>query len=113
MRAGIALAPRTAAEAAFAFLEDADDVVVLAVEPGWAGQPFQPGAVAKIEALRSEIDRRGLDVEVHVDGGVNLETVARCVQAGADVLVAATAIFGAADPVRSARELKASAEATV
>jgi ribulose-phosphate 3-epimerase len=69
--------------------------------------------VAKIEALRSEIDRRGLDVEVHVDGGVNLETVARCVQAGADVLVAATAIFGAADPVRSARELKASAEVTV
>jgi ribulose-phosphate 3-epimerase len=113
MRAGMALAPRTPAEAAFAFLEDADDVVVLAVEPGWAGQPFQPGAVAKIQALRSEVDRRGLDVEVHVDGGVNLETVARCVQAGADVLVAATAIFGAADPVRSARELKASAEAAV
>ena len=82
MRAGMALAPRTPAEAAFAFLEDADDVVVLAVEPGWAGQPFQTGAVAKIEAIRSEIDRRGLDVEVHVDGGVNLETVARCVQAG-------------------------------
>ena len=113
MRAGIALAPRTAAEAAFAFLDDADDVVVLAVEPGWAGQPFQLGAEAKIEALRSEIDRRGLDAEVHVDGGVNLETVARCVQAGADVLVAATAIFGAGDPVRSALELKATAEAKV
>ena len=107
----MALAPRTAAEAAFAFLEDADDVVVLAVEPGWAGQPFQPGAVAKIEALRAEIDRRGLDAEVHVDGGVNLETVARCVQAGADVLVAATAIFRGSG--RSARELKASVEATV
>ncbi len=80
MRAGIALAPRTPAEAAFAALEDADDVIVLAVEPGWAGQPFQPEAVAKIEALRSEIDRRDLDVQVHVDGGVNLETAARCVQ---------------------------------
>jgi ribulose-phosphate 3-epimerase len=113
MRVGVALAPRTPAEAAFAFLEDADDVVVLAVEPGWAGQPFQPGALAKIEALRSEIDRRGLDVEVHVDGGVNLQTVARCLEAGADVLVAATAIFGAGDPARSALELKASAEATV
>lgn len=113
MRAGIALAPRTAAEAAFAFLEDADDVVVLAVEPGWAGQPFQQEAEAKIEALRSEIDRRGLDAEVHVDGGVNLQTAARCVQAGADVLVAATAIFGAGDPARSALELKAMAEATV
>ena len=86
-------------------------MVVLAVEPV-GGQPFQPGAVAKIEALRAEIDRRGLDAEVHVDGGVNLETVARCVQAGADVLVAATAIW-AGDPARSARELKASVEATV
>jgi len=113
MRVGVALAPRTPAEAAFAFLEDADDVVVLAVEPGWAGQPFQTAALAKIEALRSEIDRLGLDVEVHVDGGVNLQTVARCLHAGADVLVAATAIFGAGDPARSALELKASAEATV
>jgi ribulose-phosphate 3-epimerase len=112
MRAGIALAPGTPAEAAFAALDDADDVIVLAVEPGWAGQPFQPEAVAKIEALRSEIDRRDLDVQVHVDGGVNLETASRCVQAGADVLVAATAIFGAGDAVRSARELKARAEAT-
>jgi ribulose-phosphate 3-epimerase len=88
-------------------------VVVLAVEPGWAGQPFQRGAEAKIEALRSEIDRRGLDAEVHVDGGVNLQTAARCVRAGADVLVAATAIFGAVDPARSALELKASAGANV
>jgi len=111
MRAGLALAPRTPADAAFAYLEDVDDVVVLAVEPGWAGQPFQPEAVPKIEALRSEIDRRGLDVDVQVDGGVSLETVARCVEAGADVLVAASAIFGAPDPARSARELRASAEA--
>jgi ribulose-phosphate 3-epimerase len=103
MRAGIALAPRTAA----------DDVIVLAVEPGWAGQPFQPEAEAKIEALRSEIDRRGLDAEVHIDGGVNLQTAARCVRAGADVLVAATAIFGAGDPARSALELKAAAGASV
>ncbi len=112
MRAGVALAPRTPAEAAFAVLEDADDVIVLAVEPGWAGQPFQPEAVAKIEALRAEIDRRALDIQVHVDGGVNLETASRCVRAGADVLVAATAIFGAGDAIRSARELKSRAEAT-
>jgi ribulose-phosphate 3-epimerase len=112
MRAGIALAPRTPVEAAFAVLEDADDVIVLAVEPGWAGQPFQPEAVAKIQALRAEIDCRDLDVQVHVDGGVNLETAPRCVKAGADVLVAATAIFGAGDSVRAARELKSRAEAT-
>ena len=112
MRAGVALAPSTPAEAAFALLEDADDVIVLAVEPGWAGQPFGSEAVAKIEKLRSEIDRRGLRVDVHVDGGVNLRTAARCVRAGADVLVAATAIFGAGDPGRSARELKAASAGT-
>ena len=107
MRVGIALAPPTPVEAVFACLEDVDDVVVLAVEPGWAGQPFQPETLRKIEALRSEIDRRELDVELHVDGGVNHETAARCLQAGADVLVAATGIFGSGDPRRAACELKA------
>ena len=107
VRAGLALAPQTPIEAVFDALEDADDVVVLAVDPGRAGQPFRPEVLPKIEALRSEIDRRDLDVQVHVDGGVNLETASRCLQAGADVLVAATGIFAAADPRRAARELKA------
>jgi ribulose-phosphate 3-epimerase len=111
MRAGIALAPQTPAAAAFASLEDLDDVVVLAVHPGWSGQRFQPETLPKIEALRSEIDRRDLDVELHVDGGVNLETAARCLAAGADVLVAATGIFGTADPHHAASELKAMTEA--
>lgn len=110
MRVGIALAPATPVEATFACLEDVDDVVVLAVHPGWAGQPFQPETLPKIEALRSEIDRRGLDVELHVDGGVNRGTAARCLQAGADVLVAATGIFGSDDPRRAAGELKALVE---
>ena len=107
MRAGIALAPATPVEAIRACLEDVDDVVVLAVEPGWAGQPFQPETLRKVEALRSEIDRRVLDVELHVDGGVNHETATRCLQAGADVLVAATGIFGSDDPSGAASELKA------
>jgi ribulose-phosphate 3-epimerase len=107
MRVGISLAPATPVEAILAYLEDVDDVVVLAVEPGWAGQPFQLETLPKIEALRSEIDRRELDVELHVDGGVNHETAARCLQAGADVLVAATGIFGSDDPRRAACELRA------
>ncbi len=111
MRAGLALAPRTPIEAVLDALDDADAVVVLAVDPGWAGQPFRPEVITKIEALRSEIDRRDLDVEVHVDGGVNLETARRCLQAGADVLVAATGIFASDDPRRAARDLKALAVA--
>ena len=111
MRTGIAIAPETSAEAVFPDLEELDHVVVLAVNPGFAGQPFQPETLAKIEAVRSEIDRRGLHVQVHVDGGVNLETAPSCVGAGADVLVAGSAIFGSDDPARAARKLRLAAGA--
>ena len=109
MRTGVAIAPETPADALLADLDELDHVVVLAVHPGFAGQPFQPEALAKVRALRSEIDRRGLAVRVHVDGGVNLETASSCVDAGADVLVAASAIFGADDPAGAARELRRAA----
>jgi ribulose-phosphate 3-epimerase len=109
MRTGTAIAPGTPAEALFPDLDELDHVVVLAVHPGFAGQPFQQEALTKIGALRSEIDRRGLEVQVHVDGGVNLKTAPSCVEAGADVLVAASAIFGSDDPGRAARELRRAA----
>jgi len=111
MRTGIALAPETPAGAVLDDLDELDHVVVLAVHPGWAGQPFQVEALAKVETLRSEIDRRGLAVDIHVDGGVSLETAASCVDAGADVLVAASAIFGADDPAGAAADLKRAAGA--
>ena len=109
MRTGVAIVPETTAEAVFPDLDELDHLVVLAVHPGFAGQTFQPEALAKIESLRAEIDRRGLDVQVHVDGGVNLQTAASCVGAGADVLVAASAIFGSDDPAGAARELRSAA----
>jgi ribulose-phosphate 3-epimerase len=109
MRTGAAIAPQTPANALLADLDELDHVIVLAVHPGFAGQPFQPEVLAKIRTLRTEIDRRGLDVGVHVDGGVNLETARSCVDAGADVLVAASAIFGSGDPAGAARELRRAA----
>ena len=111
MRTGEAIAPETPAEAILPDLDELDHVVVLAVHPGFAGQSFQPEALAKIQTLRAEIDRRGLDATVHVDGGVNPDTARSCVDAGADVLVAASAIFGSDDPVRAARELRRAAGA--
>jgi len=111
MRVGIALSPQTPVGSALAHLSEVDDVIVLAVPPGWAGQPFQTEALAKIRALRSRIDQRGLAVDVHVDGGVNRSTAPACVEAGATVLVAASAIFGTDDPGAAARELKAIVEA--
>jgi ribulose-phosphate 3-epimerase len=111
MRTGIAIAPETSAETVFPDLDELDHVLVLAVHPGFGGQRFQLQTLARIEAVRSEIDRRGLDVQVHVDGGVNLETAPSCVGAGADVLVAGSAIFGSDDPARAARSLRLAAGA--
>lgn len=111
MRVGVALAPGTSAEAALAHLDEIDDVIVLAVHPGWAGQAFQPEALTKLRTLRTQIDRRGLPVDLHVDGGVSAATAPACVRAGATVLVAASAIFGSADPAAAARELKRVVEA--
>ena len=107
LRMGIALAPWTPVEEVFPYLEQLDDVIVLAVDPGRAGQPFQPQTLQRLEAVRSEVDRRSPAVELHVDGGVTLDTGRRCIEAGATVLAAASAIFGAEDPARAARELKA------
>jgi ribulose-phosphate 3-epimerase len=112
MRVGIALVPETPVESAMSHLDEVDDVIVLAVHPGWAGQPFQPEVLRKVHALRAEIDRRGLAVDLHVDGGVNGSTAPACVDAGATVLVVASAIFGAVDPAAAARDLKRVVEAT-
>ena len=83
LRAGLAVSPQTPVETVFPFLEDLDRVLVMSVRPGWSGQAFLESALPKIEAARAEIDRRGLNVEIEVDGGHQHETGARCVAAGA------------------------------
>ena len=107
MGVGLTVNPETPVEAVFRYLEDVDDVMVMSVHPGWAGQAFIPEALPKVEAARTELDRRGLSADVEVDGGVNPDNARRCVDAGANVLVAASAIFRAPDIPRAARELKA------
>jgi ribulose-phosphate 3-epimerase len=111
IRVGLAVAPWTPIEDVFPHLDELDDVIVLAVEPGRGGQPLLPETFDRLRAARTEVERRGLGVEVHVDGGVNLRTGRRCLEAGATVLVAGSAIFGAEDPVRAARDLRAIVEA--
>jgi ribulose-phosphate 3-epimerase len=109
VRVGVALGPPTPFERDAPYLDEIDDLIVLTVHPGWAGQPFQDEMLEKVQAARNEIDRRGLAVDVHVDGGVGRGTVRRCVDAGADVVAAASAIFGTADRAGAARELRAMA----
>jgi ribulose-phosphate 3-epimerase len=107
MRAGFAVAPDTPIERVLPHLDELDNVIVMSVRPGWAGQSFRPEVLPKIERIRSEVDRLGLSVGVEVDGGINVETGRRCVDAGATVLAAASSIYRAPDPVEAIRELAA------
>jgi ribulose-phosphate 3-epimerase len=107
MGVGLTVSPETPIERVYPHLEEIDDVMVMSVHPGWAGQAFIPEALPKISAVRAEVERRGLAADIEVDGGVKLDNARRCVDAGANVLVAASAIFQAEDVTAAARDLKA------
>jgi ribulose-phosphate 3-epimerase len=105
MRVGLAVNPETAVDTVFDHLDQLDRVLVMSVHPGWAGQAFLDESLSKIEEVRREIERRGLQVEVEVDGGINDVTAPRCLAAGATVLAAASSIFKASDPAEATRRL--------
>ncbi len=92
-KAGISLNPGTPAKMLDYLLEEIDLVLIMSVNPGFGGQSFIPSQLQKIAAVRSRIDKLGLDVLIEVDGGVNPETARQCAEAGADVLVAGSATF--------------------
>ena len=92
-KAGVALNPGTPVEAIDNVMEDVDLVLVMTVNPGFAGQAFIESQLAKIEAVRERIDAVGRDIDLEVDGGINAETAGRAAAAGADLLVAGTATF--------------------
>lgn len=93
MKAGVALNPGTPAVAVEPVLEEIDLILVMTVNPGFGGQKFIPGQLGKIRQLREKIDRSKRDIALEVDGGINGETAASVVEAGATVLVAGTAVF--------------------
>ena len=97
-QAAITLKPATPAEDAFPYLEMVDMVLVMTVEPGFGGQSFMADMMPKVTALRQEITRRGLDVSIQVDGGINAETAVTAAKAGADIAVIGSALFNAPDP---------------
>ena len=92
-RAGIALNPATPAKMLDYLLDAVDEVLVMTVNPGFGGQHFLPSQLGKIEAVRRMIDKAGLAVDLEVDGGVDAATARQCIAAGADALVAGTAVF--------------------
>lgn len=105
LRVGMTLNLETPVESSFAYLEELDDLMLMGIRPGWAGQELNPDVYPRLETARVEVDRRGLGTAIEIDGGVKAHNAKRAVDAGASVLVAASALFGSPDPAQAAREL--------
>jgi ribulose-phosphate 3-epimerase len=110
---GLVLNPETPVDAVLPYLDEIDLLLVMSVHPGWGGQHFIADVLDKVRVVRGEIDQRGLDVEIEIDGGINVDTAPSAAEAGVDILVAGSAVFGAPDPLAAARAIRAAAEAAV
>lgn len=106
-KVGMTIKPDTPVEEIAYYIDQLDLVLVMSVEPGFGGQKFMTSALDKLRWLNAERQRRGLKFMLEVDGGVDAKTAPECVAAGADVLVAGSAIYGAADPAAAVRALAA------
>ena len=106
-KAGIVLKPRTPAEAAIPYLEKCDLILVMTVEPGFGGQSFMADQMPKVAQLREWMDDINPECHIEVDGGVDADTCAVCKEAGADVLVAGSAYFKAADRAAFVKTIQA------
>lgn len=106
-KAALTVKPGTPIEAVFPYLDRLYMVLIMTVEPGFGGQSFMEDMLPKVSALRAEIERRGLQVEIEVDGGINAQTAALVAEAGASVAVVGSALFGAKDPMAVAEAVHA------
>jgi ribulose-phosphate 3-epimerase len=104
--AGVVLNPATPVELLEDVLDQADFVLLMSVNPGFAGQPFLPRALDKARRLRDTIRRRGLAVDISMDGGIDRDNMARVVAAGVDTCIVGSGIFAAEDPVARMKELR-------
>jgi ribulose-phosphate 3-epimerase len=109
-QAGVVLNPATTIESLAEILDFVDYVLIMSVNPGFGGQKFIATAVNKVARLRRMIDQRGLPVRIEIDGGIDLNNIRQVVDAGAEIIVSGSAIFGTKDPGNAVREMR---EATV
>lgn len=106
---GLVLSPATPFEAVVPYVELCDLLLVMSVDPGFGGQAFIPEVLPKVEAARKFVDSEGLRADIEIDGGINPGNAPLACAAGADVIVAGTAIFGDPDPAAAAERLRAAA----
>jgi ribulose-phosphate 3-epimerase len=112
-KAGVSLNPATPLAALDYVLDDLDLVLLMTVNPGFGGQSFIEACIPKIQALRGMMDKRGLETELEVDGGVKVDNIARIAHAGADVFVAGSAVFNSANYAETIAEMKRRAKEPV
>ncbi len=111
-RPAIAVKPATPIEDVFPYLEDADMILVMTVEPGFGGQAIMPETVEKVRKLRAEANKRGLeDYKIEVDGGIRLDNIRVLTEAGANVIVMGSAVFGEQDIAKAVYDLKSTVNA--
>lgn len=106
VRTCLTINPDVAVERLVPYLDKVDMVLLMSVFAGFGGQKFIPETMSKIRFIRQEIERRGLQTLIEIDGGVNAENAAELFRAGADVLVAGSAVFGSPDPIRTIHTMK-------
>lgn len=107
IRAGAVIKPATPVSALEEYLSLIDMILIMSVEPGFGGQSFIPASLDKLREARAMADASGYDIDIEVDGGVNLKNAADIKAAGANILVAGSAVFRAPDPAAAVRALKA------
>jgi len=103
---GLVLSPPTPFDAIVPYVELCDLILVMSVDPGFGGQAFIPDVLAKVEAARNLVDSEGLRADIEIDGGIDPVNAPLARDAGADVIVAGTAIFGTPDPVEAVERLR-------
>lgn len=111
LSAGVAVNPATPLDGLKYILPDLDMVLIMSVNPGFGGQKFIPNVLPKIEVLRKYLGKMQSSCQIEVDGGINVETAAAAVKAGAEILVAGAAVFGQPDPSQAIQDIRNAAAA--
>lgn len=108
-KAGLSVKPKTPIETVYPYLDKLSMVLVMTVEPGFGGQSFMEDMMPKVSAVKAEIERKGLDIDIQVDGGINKDTISVAAKAGANVFVSGNAIFSSDDAAKTIADFKAKA----
>ncbi len=107
---GISISPKTPVDAVLPFVGEADMILVMTVEPGFGGQSFMPECLDKVRVLRRAALAKGIDLNIEVDGGINAENAVHCTEAGANILVAGSALFKTKKPKTVMQQMRTAAK---